>query len=1066
MNTTTTQKNYVVIVWLLLCLAANQAVGQNGRLKQPVKPAATSMAEARVDVSTAARKKVTIDVKNESLARVILEIYRQTGIGWSYISEHLALCTRVTIKVVNASVDSVLAIAHRNQPIMLQRVGNMMYEWKKGPRDMISLHVIDEEDKPRLGAIVECPGGRLLFTDSAGNVLIERGDGTVKLKVSHVSYQTMNVTVEKDTVIALKPIISKLPEIYCDGYFTTKQKLSSGSITGIILPKTGQASGLPGLLQRGATGLRTRLQTAASWGSLLLEIRGSMGYYPAEGMRIVDGPLIVINGTPYYEDFMRPYQLMGMTGDPNGAGPGPDPLEGLNPDDIESIDILKDAVATALYGARGANGVIVITTKKAKTNSFEMDGRLSLGVNIVLKRPRLQTTPEYIKMRELAFSNDRQDPSEADIYKLSRTANNDWSRWMYDHVTLSNTIGLSTSTNKNGLGLRFSGFYQERKYPFVAEAQERTGSFNFSANYRPDSSRWEVSSDLVFGYNRIRQPMQNASRLIFLSPMISSLYKDTGGLSWSDRGVNFTNPRGLLNNTYNSINTRLLSSSRISYRLSNDLTVLVNMGFTMQGIRETTYTLLTGQRPGPPAVNEFTLARNLQSGFDVEPQIHYSWQFGGWQMKAIGGGSWQWYDSKTGMLTQNGFLSDELLVATANAAYPDRDTNQLKYRFNSGIFRYAIYTPYHFSGDFVLRSDASPLVKKTPDRGTFWAAGLAWRLSEMPFLESQRKWLNFVKLQISYGTTGSDYTGRDSVGDIQWAVVKKFGVGFEATVANMVGIKVGYFSHSGHKLYVRSDSLNAVVNSPAVVRNTGWEVEVNSETKLKDNVSLSFSLMGTVPRNILVKAIDQAPYNKLHSGDPLSLAWLFHYKGIDANGIHQFEDYDGDSVITQAGDARIRVNMEPKIFFNANIALKIKNFTVSANIEGYSGPAWRPEYFNNYRQIPGGGNPDLFNNQFAGFENKPGLTTKSLNSRKDIKQLQNSDYMHTNGSYVQLKTVVFAYNFPQKWLGSRFQAGCYLQADNFIIKTEYPATGTPLITEALEMPVPQTFTFGLWFRRS
>ena len=373
---------------------------------------------------------ITLSVKNEPLEKVFKEVKKQTGFSFVYTRAQLKNSLPVTINVVNAELKEVLSVCFRNQPISFVIEGNYVVVQTKNATLQRALHsdslidikghVVNENGESLAGVtIIAKSSSRGVSTDSRGDFMLEGINDNDVLTISSVGFYREEISVNKQRffLIRLRLAMNSLEETVVKGYYSTSRKLNTGSVVKIngtqitsqpvsnpILALEGL---VPGLLVTQSNGLPGSRFTAL--------IRGQ------NSIQNGNSPLFVIDGVPFLSDNDALTQLNGILAN--------SPFNSIDPNDIESIEILKDADATAIYGSRGANGVILITTKKARAERNSLSLNISRGWGKVARTMQLMNTQQYLEMRREAFSNDGINPANYNAPDLVSWDQNRYTDW-------------------------------------------------------------------------------------------------------------------------------------------------------------------------------------------------------------------------------------------------------------------------------------------------------------------------------------------------------------------------------------------------------------------------------------------------------------------------------------------------------------------------------------------------------------------------------------------------------------------------------------------------------------
>ncbi len=401
----------------------------------------------------------TYSKKGASLEQVFKEINGQTGYSFLYTNEMLQGAKPVDLDVSNSQLLSVLKEIFKGQPlsytvknkvIILQRA--TIPKPASAPIT-IKGRVIDEKLLPLPGATVKIKNTtKGVSTDNNGNYTIVVPDGDAVLTFSMVGFQDKEVKVgiqtTIDVILLVKPL--GLDQVVVIGYGSQRREDVNGSISSV---KAADIEGIPQssvdqLLQGKAAGVTVTQNSGAPGSQTSVHIRGIASFGSAEPLYVIDGVEVAgaanTNGNPSFSQ--------------SGNAP-PSPLSLLNPNDIETIDILKDASAAAIYGNRAANGVIIITTKKGKMGSARINYDGYSGIQEGQKFLKLMNLRQYAKLQN----------SLADAYGTTRRdelANpdllgdgTDWQDAIF-HSAPMQSHQLSVSGGKDGLSYYMSGGYE------------------------------------------------------------------------------------------------------------------------------------------------------------------------------------------------------------------------------------------------------------------------------------------------------------------------------------------------------------------------------------------------------------------------------------------------------------------------------------------------------------------------------------------------------------------------------------------------------------------------------
>ena len=373
---------------------------------------------------------VTLSVKNIPLEKVFKEIKRQTGFSFIYTRDQLEGSLPVNCNVVKAALKEVLSICFSNQPVLFVIEGNYVVVQTKHPiLQPVSLldslidirgHVVNKNGEPLIGAtIITKNSNRGVSTNDKGDFFIKGVNENDMLTISSVGYYAEETAIDKKRffLVTLRLAANSLEEMVVKGYYSTSRKLNTGNVVKIngtqitnqpiSNPMLGLEGLVPGLLITQSNGLPGSRFTAL--------IRGQ------NSIQNGNSPLFVIDGVPFLSDNDALTQLSSMLAN--------SPFNSIDPNNIESIEILKDADATAIYGSRGASGVILITTKKNTTGRNSLSLNISRGWGKVARSMEFMNTQQYLEMRKEAFFNDSIIPENYNAPDLISWDQNRYTDW-------------------------------------------------------------------------------------------------------------------------------------------------------------------------------------------------------------------------------------------------------------------------------------------------------------------------------------------------------------------------------------------------------------------------------------------------------------------------------------------------------------------------------------------------------------------------------------------------------------------------------------------------------------
>jgi TonB-linked SusC/RagA family outer membrane protein len=911
------------------------------------------------------------------------------------------------------------------------------------------------------------------ITDKNGNFLINAKIGDV-LIFDYIGYLTHEVLITDQTQIdvVLEPDATLLDEVEINaGYYTVKDRERTGSIARVTakdIEKQPVSNPLAAMQGRMA-GVSITQTTGVPGGGFDVQIRGKNSLR-AEG----NTPLYIVDGIPFGSE-----NLGNSTISVGILRNGISPLNVINPKDIESIEVLKDADATAIYGSRGANGVVLITTKKGKAGTTRFNVDSYTGIGHVSRKLNLMNTEQYLKMREQAFLNDGFTEIPDYAYDVNGTWDRDrytdWQKEIIGGTAYTNSIHGSVSGGSETTRFLIGGTHYKETTVFPGDFAYRKAAVNFNINHSSADKRFEIS--LTGNYLIDKNDLMGidlTNRAYTLSPNAPSPYTEDGELNWENSTWN--NPYAQLEEKYLAKNHNLISNGMLIYRPFKDWEIKAGLGFSdssLDEIKTSPHTMFDPAYGLGSEVSSLMLNDARMQSWNFEPQILYNKEVFGGQFKAQIGATFQNRNRRQSGYYGWGFSSNNLinnLSAASNII--SLGTNNSDYRYNALFGR----INYDYKGRYFLnltgRRDGSSRFGPGKRFANFGAIGVAWLFSREALFENI-SWLSFGKLRGSYGTTGSDL-----IGDYKYMNIYGLtGVGYDGVMGlEPIQLFNPNFSWESNKkiegalelgfledrlsltvAHYRNRSSNQLVGIPlpgttgfstvtanldATVENTGWEFELGSRIIDTENFKWNTSLNLTTPKNKLIAFpnLEGSTYaNRYVIGHGLDIVRVYHYTGMNTEtGIYEFEDYDGDGAITAENDREKIISMTPELFGGWQNSFQYKNWELDFLFQFVKQLG---NNYNTYTSLPGTGNnlPTSFMDSWQSPSDTgnyqpytTGLNTDIVNSHN---KFINSDAAISDASFIRLKNLSISYKLP-KFFDSA-DCSVYVLGQNLFIITKY-----------------------------
>jgi len=557
-------------------------------------------------------QEVIIGMEHESLRALFEKIEAVTELNCIFKGESVAPFTDISFQNEKRTLRETLELGLTGTGIDFYLNGASIVLLEKGRKNALSQSNVEAFSKNFLlepivvsGVVKDksaqpLPGVNVLVkgtavgtsTDAEGRFALDVPSGSETLVFSFVGLKTVEMALSGRVKfeVAMEPDVETLEEVEISGgYYTTTNKAKTGSIVKVSAkdierqPVTSPLMALQGRVP----GLELTPSSGVAGSAVKVVIRGRNTLRNTTREEVANGPLIIIDGIPIDSNPLRSGSFSMST-----IGQGYDPLSTLNPVNIESIEVLKDADATSIYGSRGANGVIIITTKKGtQQERTNVDVSAYTGIGKIVNRLDLLNTEQYLSIRNEAFENDGVEPSLSDVDVNGVWDQNRYTDWQ--EVLLGKTanisdiqVGVSGGNGKTSFKLDGGGHKETVIYPGDFGFHRVSGSF--SLNHISSNQKFSVTASVNYGSSgsRIAENSGFISQALTIPPNAPSLYDGDGNLNWqvADFGfaklATFDNPLAKLKNTNEAKNSSIITNSVLSYTIIPGLVLRANIGFT------------------------------------------------------------------------------------------------------------------------------------------------------------------------------------------------------------------------------------------------------------------------------------------------------------------------------------------------------------------------------------------------------------------------------------------------------------------------------------------------------
>ena len=910
----------------------------------------------------------------------------------------------------------------------------------------------DGSGNPLSGATVSVKGGsQSTLTNSQGSFSITVPNSSSVLVISYVGFATQEITVgnRSSVNISLTTNSAELNQVVVVGYGTQNRKDVTGSVKSLKSEdfNKGIINSPQQLLQGKVAGVNVTSASGEPGGVMGITVRGP------GGVRSGSTPLFVVDGLPL----------------DNSSTGGGDPLNFLNPQDIESIDVLKDASATAIYGARGANGVILITTKKGKAGTSIMSMSASLGVsNMARKIPVFSADEFRTQVKRIGGALDDKGASTDWQDLITRTA-----------LTQNYNINLSGGADKLTY---YASFGAQRQEGILKNNSLDRYNGRFNATQRFLDDRLTIEANLsVANTKNTRPPITS-----MLGDAISNnpTYSPYDAAGKPVPYNNLSNPLIYLNldKDLATIN-RTLANLTSSLKIFKGLVYKLNFGIdNATGVRD-----LQGLSSStPPRDGRLESYYNFNKNTLIENYLTYNWSKAEHSLSTLAGHSYQKFNISGRNNSINRFpiggvepiynpgVGQELtLVNNRPGGYAY--INEQQSFFGRVTYQYA----KKYLATINFRADGSSKFGTNNKYGYFPSFSLGWKISEEDFL--QNSMFSNLKLRAGWGRTGNQeippkitqplftslggsyplyptgtypasYTYvRLANPDIQWEVSEQTNVGLDfGLLGGALNGTVDVFRKVSNNILLQVTPADPVQPSSEVwnnvkdmtITNRGLELDLNYQKEINKNLRFGIGGNATFISNI----VKNSPYSVIPSGSasgsgltsatingyinnqPIGTFYLLDFTGIGNDSLSQYRDVDKDGIITDKDRVALGTAL-PNFLYSFYGNVNFKGFDLTANFNGVSGN----KIYDNTA------NSNFYKAKLAKSVNT------TIDAITDLKESNNnaarvsSRYLK-DGSYLRLNNLALGYNFNTRAMGiSKWASSIRLSVtgQNLFVVTKY-----------------------------
>jgi TonB-linked SusC/RagA family outer membrane protein len=1027
-------------------------------------------------------QKVNFAHKQTSFEQIIRVLRRQTDYNVLVSANKVKNLERKNVDFKNATISEVLETFLKDQPLSYEIHDNLILIKAKEEQEQakpfqavikITGKVLDEKGVPLYGVHIKAIGtSNDVASNQAGEFTIVVPNAETVIIFSFIGYQTREIAAGKvPPTVIMTPGVTDLSSVVVVGYGSQKKVDVTGAVSSLTSKDFNQGAIVNPLnqIQGKIAGLViTQRGGDPNDQSAIVSIRGQTSILGNQA------PLFVVDGV---------------------ATTNASQFQNLSPSDIESYDVLKDVSATAIYGSRGANGVILVTTKKGKANKTQIDYDSYIGVEKQAKYWDLLSADKYLTaLRNIPNVN---------IPTWDKGANTDWQKAVgRTAVVHSNNVGFSGGGNN--FSYRASLNYQNQEGIIINTGKRQLG-IRFNAQQRALNDKLEInlSASNTTVYRNTLTDANAINLFVFNAPPTYPVY-NPDGTYFAFTDYQQANPVMHLMAPYAKETTKQsMINTTVNYKVLPGLTA----GVTGVLIQDNTLKhSFTPVYPLEGNINSANQKSYNQNTIEANTHINFDKSFGKHNFSATGVYEYNEFNSESFTAAGQNYLVPEILDNNLGSGDQTKNTigsAKSQYKIISVLARFN----YNYDSRFYLtasvRRDGSDKFGTDHQWATFPSANLAYRLKRD--LLKHVDWLDDLKLRLGYGIVGNSngidpynaitlysaqaryydasnpsnpypnsYSYQQNANpDLRWEERrgKNIGIDFALFNSRLTGDINYYNDKTVRMLYNYSVPtppffVNTILANVGDMSNKGFEVSLTGVpvrtakfnwtvsgqlTAVRTNVlnlsgtyngfTLNTDQIGT--GTVAGRGLNSVPVSYIKPGHPLNVYYLAHYTGVDASGNQLF---DGQTIAQNASPAKYYINPNPDFSYGFNNSFTYRNLDLSFFIRGVHGH----KIFN---QV-------LLNNET--ITRLPGANTTNTalsNGIKDGPQI--SDRWLENASYLRLDNLALGYTF--KKVKGINNLRVYVAGNNIFVITKYRGLDPEIADNYLDgnsYPKSRTFLVG------
>jgi len=922
-------------------------------------------------------------------------------------------------------------------------------------------------NEPLFGATVINPITKTgTVTDFDGRFSIETVNSSTFLEISLIGYQTYTLKLTDKTDYQVALISGEaLDEVVIVGYGTQSKKDVSGSMQTIKTEDISKSasSSFENALQGQASGVNISSASGTPGGAVNINIRG------VSSISASSQPLFIIDGVPMVS---RNNSALNSNIQPAN------PLADINPNDIESVTILKDAAAASIYGSRGANGVILITTKRGETGKTLVNVGFYTGFSEITSTPKMANSNTFKEFFNTAAEFDGLGTDYFDWIDTSNGVNTN----IYDEILrtgITNNLDISARGGSEKTKFYISGNYYDQEGIQIGQGFKRLSSrLNLDHTI---NDKFKLGTTIFINRSNHQRTINendeygvitNAQGWDPTAPIYNADGSYANPFSYNTWWP-LENPVLIANEYKNeSQSTRLQSSAYLEYKVIPNLKFRSAFSIEYSNFVEESFVPVGTNKSDE---GEAIFATYEETTWQLENTLNYNKTFGYKHSVGLTGG-WTLQETKSQASDQSGigFATNNTSSISAASTIISSTTGKNQFGLQS-FFGRANYTyDNRYIASFTLRADGSSRFGKNNQYGYFPSGSLAWRINKENFFSVEQ--ISNLKIRTSYGITGNQEISSNWVGthslrasyngipgiapnrleneNLGWEQTKQFNIGLDLGLfENRFNLTFDYFNKQTEDLLLSADvsgltGFSSVFQNVGEIENSGLEFNLNAliidNDKIKWNSSFNISLLD----NKIIKLLNNGEIigrnHILQEGESVSTLFLIKSLGVDPQtGDALFEDVNNDGII-DFDDRQIVGSALPDYFGGWTNTFSYKNLSLTANFQFSGGNKIFNQSRHTYENfgftrsgIPYG---NISQRVYDNYWRTPGQITDVPRPSTESGQMQRfSSQFLEDGDYIRLKTLRLGYTFNAdklKTLGLS-NLSLYIQGQNLFTITNY-----------------------------